>query len=201
MIRHNFMLFFLKKIQAKEYMSDDEYANVCYTVESLLIDIAKTFQVYLLATILGIAMETFFVHMPYMLLRRFAGGWHAKTSLNCSIFSILVFVGIPLSANRFSQPFPPIIHLSIALISLWIVWRYAPADTEKNPLFDKKERNKRRFRSIVVVLSFLVIAFTLCSSFIRFLILIGLFIESVMINPLFYKLTKRSYRNYEKYPA
>lgn len=201
MILHNFTLFFLKKIQAKEYMSDDEYANVCYTVESLLINITKTFQVYLLATFLGVAKETFFIHLPYMLLRIYAGGWHAKTSLNCSIFSILIFVGLPLSINRLSQPLSPIINFSMAVICLWIVWRYAPADTEKNPLFDKKERNIRRARSIAIVLSFLAIAFIFTDGSTQSLIFIGLFLESILISPLFYKLMKRSYRNYEKCPT
>ncbi len=201
MILHNFTLFFLKKIHAQEYMSDDEYANVCYTVESFLINITKTFQVYLLATILGVAKETFFMHLPYMLLRRYAGGWHAKTSLSCSIFSIFVFVGIPLSITGFSQPLSPIINFSMAAISLWIVWRYAPADTEKNPLFDKRERDIRRFKSIAMILLILAIVFIIKSSLVQSLILIGLLIESIMISPLFYKLTKRSYRNYEKYSA
>ncbi|WP_312540721.1 accessory gene regulator AgrB [Enterococcus sp.] len=201
MILHNFTLFFLKKIQAQEYMSDDEYANVCYTVESFLINITKTFQVYLLATILGVAKETFFMHLPYMLLRRYAGGWHAKTSLSCSMFSIFVFVGIPLSITGFSQPLSPIINFSMAAISLWIVWRYAPADTEKNPLFDKRERDIRRFKSIAIVMLILATAFIVNNSFVQSLILIGLFIESIMINPLFYKLMRRSYQNYEKNPA
>ena len=69
---HTFTFFLLNKIQAKKYMTEDEYENVAYSLEIFLINIFKTVQVYVIAYLLGVLFETFIMNLPYVLLR-----WHA----------------------------------------------------------------------------------------------------------------------------
>ncbi|GCF95663.1 hypothetical protein NRIC_35540 [Enterococcus florum] len=46
---------------------------------------------------------------------------------------------------------------------------------------------------------FIILAFIQPDKQIRLLLLAGLFIESMVLTPFIYKLTRRSYKNYEYY--
>ena len=87
----------------------------------------------------------------------------------------------------------------IALTAIICTYRYAPADTEKNPLVSVSERKHRRIKALCFVILFTTVAFIQSNQQIRLLILTGLFIESMVRTPFIYKLTKRSYKNYEYY--
>lgn len=196
---HNLTLFLLKTIQAKNYMNEAEYESVCYSLEILFINIFKSIQVYTAAFIFGVLVETFIMNLAYALLRWSAGGWHAKSSLNCSIFGIITFVGIPFALQK--TEFLLTFHWSLflSLLILFCVFLYAPADTEKNPLVSVIERKRKRRLALLCTTFILCIGLVLVKSEVRTLIIIGLLVETIMIHPLLYKLTKRSYKNYENY--
>ncbi len=87
-----------------------------------LINIFKTVQVYVIAYLLGVLFETFIMNLPYVLLRWHAGGWHAKSTINCSIFGITTFVGIPFILQKmdFSLSFFWMTILSLVILC----WSY-----------------------------------------------------------------------------
>lgn len=196
---HNLTLYCLRKIRAQDYMSEREHENVCYFLEILLINIFKSIQIYALAWLLGTLLETFVMNCAYVLLRTHAGGWHAKSSTNCSLFGIATFIGIPLMLQNTHYVFNTWLAMVLSIIILASVWRYAPADTENNPLVSVSERRKKRWRAFVTVLMIVIISFFKQDEMLQTLLLWGLITETIMIHPLFYKLTKRSYKNYEKY--
>ena len=95
-LTHSLTLYLLMKIQAQRYMSEIDYENTTYALEILLINLFKSVQVYAVAFVFGVLFETFLMNLAYVFLRIPAGGWHAKSSRNCSIFGLVVFVGIPV---------------------------------------------------------------------------------------------------------
>lgn len=196
---HNFTLFLLNKIHARSHMSEDEYENVAYSLELLFINIFKSIQVYVVAFLLGVIFETFVMNLAYVLLRWQAGGWHAKSSLNCSLFGLLSFVGIPLIFQHTGFILNSNWSLILALFVLFNTVLYAPADTEKNPLVSVSERKKKKILATCTAFALVIIAMFFVKNDIRTLLLTGLFVEIIMIHPLFYKINKRSYKNYEKY--
>lgn len=196
---HTFTFFLLNKIQAKKYMTEDEYENVAYSLEIFLINIFKTVQVYVIAYLLGVLFETFIMNLPYVLLRWHAGGWHAKSTINCSIFGITTFVGIPFILQKMDFSLSFFWMTILSLVILCCVLLYAPADTEKNPLVSVSERKRKRIFSFLSALFAIFIAVFFVNNEIGTLMITGLFVEIIMIHPLFYKLNKRSYKNYENY--
>lgn len=196
---HALTLYCLKKIRAQDYMSEIEYENVCYFLEVLFINLFKSIQIYAVAWLLGTLLETFVMNCAYVLLRIHAGGWHAKSSVNCSLFGIAIFIGIPLMLQNTHYVFSNWFAIALSIIILVSIWRYAPADTEKNPLVSVSERKRKHCRALVTVLMIAIISFLKQDEMVQTLLLCGLFIETIMISPLFYQLTKRSYKNYEKY--
>lgn len=196
---HNLTLYCLRKIRAQDYMSKEDYEKVCYFLEIVLINLFKSIQIYVLALLLGTLLETFVMNCAYVLLRGDAGGWHAKSSTICSIFGITVFIGIPLLLQTTHYTFSSWLITILSIAILISVWCYAPADTEKNPLISVSERKRKRMSAFFVTLAIIAFSFIVQTAMIQTLVIIGLLVETLMISPLFYKLMKRSYRNYEKY--
>lgn len=192
-------LYFLRKIRAQEYMSESEHDHVCYFLEVLFINVFKSVQVYALAWLFGTLLETFIMNFAYVVLRTHAGGWHAKSSTNCSLFGIVVFIGIPWILQSTHYTFSHWFAVILSIIILIGVWRYAPADTEKNPLVSISERRKKRYWSLISALMIILISFLKQNGIVQTLLLSGLLTETIIISTLFYKLTRRSYKNYEKY--
>lgn len=196
---HNFTLFLLNKVSAQNYMSESEYENVVYSLEILLINIFKSIQIYSVALILGVLFETFIMNLAYALLRIHAGGWHAKSSINCSLFGLVVFVGIPLIFQKFEFALNFYWLLLLSGIILAFVALYAPADTEKNPLVSVSERKRKKILSLLSALVISAFSLFFAGPQIATLLVTGLLIETLLIHPLFYKLLKRRYKNYENY--
>ena len=196
---HTFTLFILEKLRAQSFMTEEEFENVQYSLEILLINILKSIQVYFISFLFGLLFETFIMNLAYVLLRWYANGWHAKSSIACSLFGIATFVGIPfvLQETSFTLSTPWILILSG--IILLCVFLYAPADTEKNPLVSVSERKKKKLFALISAFTIICVSLFLVGAQVGTLLIIGLLVEILMIHPLFYKLNKRSYKNYENY--
>ncbi|SJZ41184.1 accessory gene regulator B [Pilibacter termitis] len=195
---HQLSMEILEKLQIKKQVTEREYLYVAYFVESWLLDLSKTLLVYGVAFFVGCVSETFFMHLAYVIVRRSAGGWHAATSIHCSLFSISCFVGIPFLIKMFQLSLIKGFYFPVSLVIFVITFLYAPADTEKNPLLDVADRKKKRVASVVKVCVLLLITSQLPAT-IQLLTFAGLLVECLMIAPFIYNLTKEGYRNYERY--
>ena len=180
----------------KEY-SNEEIENMRYSLEGLYLTFTKLIVIFSLAIILGIFKEVIILLILFNIIRFTGFGFHAKTSMECLITSTLLFVGIPylvlyLEPNKITL-------LVIGIISLIILSIYAPADTIKRPLPNKKKRLYRKIGTIVIASIFITISFFIKNNTISYLLIIALFIESIMVSPLIYKIFGQPYKNYLNY--
>ena len=180
----------------KEY-SNEEIENMRYSLEGLYLTFTKLVVIFSLAIILGIFKEVIILLILFNIIRFTGFGFHAKKSMECLITSTLLFVGIPylvlyLEPNKITL-------LVIGIISLIILSIYAPADTVKRPLPNKKKRLYRKIGTIVIASIFITISLFIKNNTISYLLIIALFIESIMVSPLIYKIFGQPYRNYLNY--
>ncbi len=182
-----------------DFDSEDELENAKYNLSVAVINLEKLLIVYTFSAIMGVLLYTFTTHFSYLLLRRFAGGWHALKTSACSFFSVIMFVIIPKFAIYLKLDFNNNLFFLVGIFLIVVVWKYAPADTEKNPLVLVNERKKMRLKAIFATISLLIILTILRDSSISNCIFAGLSMECFMITPMFYKLFKRRYANYEDY--
>lgn len=193
-------LIFEKEFFGK-FKSEEEYEQAYYTLQIVLINIEKVQIIYTMSFFLSTILNTFVMHLAYFLLRRSAGGWHAKKSINCTLFSVFGFVILPWLGNKANCSFTNFSILILTITMLGIVMRYAPADTEKNPLISISERAKMKRKAILVTLLSFAVALFVRNDTLQFNVISGIILECITIHPVFYKLTKRSYTNYEEYEA
>ncbi len=183
---------FLKKYNN---YSDKEEKLLRYGLEGLYLTITKIIIILLLALILGILKEVVLVIIFFNIIRYFGFGFHAENSYQCLIFSTLCFVLIPLLFININLSIAWKLAISGICILDYIL--FAPADTVKRPLFNKKKRLIRKLLTIGVGIVYTLIIWFFNDSFVSNLILSALVIQSIVINPLTYKLFKQPYANYK----
>lgn len=177
--------------------SDTELEQIKYGIDSILANITKLIILFLAAYLIGIAKYTFIALISFGFIRGFASGIHATSSIKCIISNFLIFFGnvylsLKLTLNNFNIAF-------LFLISLCLVLLFAPADTAAKPLTSKKVRLKLKiYSSLAVIILYFITMFINNSVYVN-LITFSVFIETLLITPVTYRLFKSPYKNYEKF--
>ena len=115
---------------------DEEKLEIIeYGLEGIYLTVTKLIIIYSLAYFLDILLETFLVSLTYNLIRFTAFGMHAKKSWHCLIISSTMFIGGVYICEYVFIPF--ILKVILALICIILVFKFAPADTEKRPIINK----------------------------------------------------------------
>ncbi|MBC1401369.1 regulator [Listeria booriae] len=186
-----------KTIFRDREVDEDRFAIVKYGVEIFLVNVTKGIIVYLAAALLGMLWQTLVVHLSYLMIRRHSFGLHAKTSLGCTITSVIMFVILPYFVKEVQLSEWMIVLISgLILLNIAI---FAPSDTENMPLFNAQKRHVLRRKSIFNTFVVLVVANLIPWSEGSTLILLGALCQTIAIHPLTYKLLKRRNKNYEKF--
>lgn len=178
-------------------LNELEFLKMKLGLEVILINITKGIVIYGLAIILNVFLCTALLHGSYLVIRNKSFGLHARSSLMCTMISILLFVIIPLWGkdiilNQF-------MIFIVFFVSFCCLFRYAPADTEKLPLIGVKKRERLRLKSVIRCALLGLIAWCFSESCIGTMITFGVGIQVVFILPITYKVLKRSCNNYEQY--
>ena len=77
--------------------------------------------------------------------------------------------------------------------------KYAPADTEKRPLINKKKRIIYKVLTLVITFIYLVISLILKNQTIINALYLSTILETIQILPITYKLYGVRYNNYKNY--
>lgn len=176
--------------------SRDDIDKIKYGLEGLYLTVTKLIIIILISIILGIFKELLLVLIFFNIIRYPAFGVHADKSITCLITSTTIIIG--LTFLIINIPIPIINKIIISILSFIDYLLFAPADTIKRPLTNKRKRKYRKIASCVVSLIYIIIIFTIKNNLISNTILTALIIEALLINPCIYKLLGMPYNNYKK---
>ena len=190
----NSSINFISKYQECD---DLKLKRLKYGLEGIYSLIVKISVVILISIITKILTETLLFILFYAGIRTFSFGWHAKSNIACWITTLLIYNVILYFIINIDYPiYIGYIILGISLISM-LLW--APADTPKRPLIRKKQRLKSKILSITVLVLYAVIYVTINSNPLKNIILYSLLIQTILINPITYKITNTRFNNYKYY--
>lgn len=167
-----------------------------YGLEGVYLSITKLFIISLLSIALNVFFEMIIMLVVFNILRSTGFGIHAKRSIDCWISSIIIFLLFPWLSKTIVIPIW--LHIALSMIFLTIICLYAPADTIKHPLINKRKRMLYKIITIMNTLILLTFSF-FTSKTITNLIIFGVLTEVLLINPLTYKVCGLPYRNYKNY--
>jgi accessory gene regulator B len=194
-ITENISKLCLKFVTNNLEKTDEEIEILQYGIQGALINIFKFIILFSSAYLLRILNYTIVAFIAFGILRTYASGVHASSSVKCVIINYITFFG-----NVYLSLYVHLDKLFISVISsisLILIIMYSPADTKERPLVSKNLRKKLKIKSIVVVLILGAIALFLSASIYSNLIIFSMLEESLLITPLSYIIFKKPYKNYE----
>lgn len=184
-------------ILSKYNYDSDTIDRIKYGLEIIYITVTKLIVIFGVSAIFNLLKETIIFTLFINGLRTFAYGIHAKKSWHCYISSLVAFVLMPYVFSNIT--FSYLQTISISVLCLLSMILYAPADTHKRPLVNKQHRLKLKFISTCVCLTYIFIIFISKNQLLNNLILLSMITESLLINPILYKLFNFPYNNYKEY--
>lgn len=197
MMKKRFLDFSVNFVQGYKNYSNEEVEKLKYGLEGLYLTLTKTIVIVGISIFLGIWKEVLFTLLFFNIIRYTGFGFHAEKSTQCLLLSILYFIIIPMIfLNIIISKF---VSVGICLFCILNFILFAPADTKKRPLPNKKKRIIRKWAtvSIGIIYSCFVVLFP--NSFFSPMLLSTLVIQAIIIQPLLYKLFKQPYNNYKNY--
>ena len=176
---------------------EDKLEIINYGLESIYLTFTKIIIIFVLAIILNILKEVLLLLAFYNLIRVSAFGMHAKKSIHCLIISLTLFIGGVYLCRYLVIPL--ILKVVLSTICIVLIAKYAPADTEKRPIINKKLRRKYKFISVIISGMFAISIVLLSDKNISNYLLLGMIEATIMLLPITYKIFDLPYDNYKKY--
>lgn len=191
-----------KKIKQKMPEIDEEKEMVIdFGVKLIIGELPKIIILFLIGFLLNIGWYTillFFILAPY---RGFTGGVHLKTHLGCMISTSILYLGPVALAKYITIQQNVTLYFATAItavLSMALITKYAPADTDSIPILSKTERKKKKTKAYIYLIVLLLISIFIPDKFISSMLIYGIIIQNLTVLPITYKLTKCKY-GYEVY--
>lgn len=177
--------------------SELELKKINYGLKVIMLNLSKFIIIVMVAYILNLCKYALLTILLMIVMKKYCFGLHAKSNRICTAITTAMVLGTAYVSKYRLIGMRYVIL--IAILAFIGICKYAPADTKAHPLIGKKLRANLRRKAIVSVISAYGIAFILNKNDVTIIVVLTAFIQSIMINPLTYKLLNREWNNYEKY--
>lgn len=172
----------------KDEERKDNYEIYEYAVYIILSSAFHIATIIALGLCFNLLVESLVFYFSFITIRKFAGGYHAKTPIKCYIISvvsstiILVLINIiPIIVSRFR--FIEYFLLILGLFSLIIICYLSPLDTINNPLNNEEKKFLKKitiFLSVsIYFISCLLIVFSVLN--IGIAMMFGIFMSNLVL--------------------
>ncbi len=176
---------------------DDKLAEIKYGLEGFYLTITKLLIIFPIAIITGNFFYMLILLICFNILRKTGFGVHATTSLNCLISSTIIFIGVPYICKFITiSLFYKCIISIISIISLYL---YAPADTKKRPLINRKRCLKYKYITIINACTISIVSMLVTNNTLSNIFLMSVVLEGISVNKLTYKIFNLPFDNYKQY--
>ena len=164
----------MKKVQMEEELSRKYTARLCrkgiieegyaeiyeYGFELLISSVISV----VLTVAIGVILHAGWFAVGYLVglipVRIYAGGYHARTHIECNIVFELLFTGSVIISNFLQYRYSTVIGMYICLFA--VLCRYAPLEAKNKPLTELQSRKYRTY-ALIISLVFMVIDIYGCS--------------------------------------
>ena len=141
---------------------DREVYDYCF--EILLSTVLNSLIILILSLLSSTFVNTFWFLLGFLMIRMTSGGFHAKTHLNCMLLLVAVYLGYLFLLDLILKYDYIRIAISLGIFSWACVILFSPVEDANKPL-DRKEINKYRILSNIIIVIVFVIASVLAICF------------------------------------
>ena len=131
-----------------------------YAAHSFFLAIAPFVYAIMIGSLMGERWISLVLVLPFAIIRKYSGGFHAKREWTCLVSSCLLLSGCILAASRMnnSVSFGGLVLLGV----IWLI-RFSPIDTENRRL--EPDEKKLRKREAGILSSFFYLMYLVLSLF------------------------------------
>ncbi|WP_418841292.1 accessory gene regulator B family protein [Ruminococcus sp.] len=136
----------------------DNYELYEYAIYILLSSAFHIATVIVLGLVFNLLTESLVFYLSFIAIRKFAGGYHAKTPTRCYLFSIVSNMIMFYLIKWLNGACTLFVYLfmMIGLFCLVEILLISPLDTENNPLTGQEKKMYRMLTSIITILIFII---------------------------------------------
>lgn len=197
-MKKKFLDYSIKKIVKKNRsLSEMELSEIRYGLESFYLITTKTIIIIFTSLLLNITIEMLLLLLFFNIVRLTGFGLHLSNSWLCLLFSSCIFLVLPILAKLIIIPI--LIKYLLFILSIILIYIYAPSDTEKRPLLNHEKRKKLKHLTLISVFILNIISIVLKNHILSNLIIFGIYIEIFTLLPITYMLFNLKYNNYIAY--
>lgn len=129
-------------------ISNEDAPVYAYGIELMLATILNTIVVCAIGIALGRFIETILFLASFAVLRSFGGGYHASTHVKCLLVLVASFAANMVVLRIVPADYILVTSLVLQLVSIHLIFKYAPVESENKPLSDKEKQSyKMKSRS------------------------------------------------------
>lgn len=162
-------------------VSEENYPIILYGIQVLLNTSLKVLGILLTGALLHRFVAVAISMAVFCSMRYWTGGWHSKSHLGC-FCTMLIPCVCPSLLMGVDGAWVPWVLRGMLVYSVYAVIRYAPCNSEVNPICDPKILKAKRVGSVMEMLG-VVIGMFLCSNVkTLWLISVPLFANAIMLN-------------------
>lgn len=142
---------------------------------------------FIIACIFGLLLKCLFesiiFYIAFMLIRRYAGGYHASTETRCEVLSTLsilaCIVAIKLSKTYDFQT----VLLLITILSAVCIFVFCPLDTPEKPLSEKEYKYFRKVSWLIlfVIATAIIVSYVFKFQMVTVPCCLSLILESILL--------------------
>ncbi len=178
-------------------LSTKDKAYLNYGLQLILGVIVEAVIMLSIAYMLNIFWPVFIAALSFLVIRPYAGGIHLPSYLSCMIVTIFVFllIGLITQVVQFNTILLLLVILLVSIFGLFMINKYAPADTDIIPITDPKQRSllKQQAQNILLIWTAIAVIATFVQKIPSDLILassLGIFAQLISTHPIMFYLVK-----------
>lgn len=176
----------------KEICKNEDKEIIIHGLTSGIELIFNILTTIILGFIFGLVIESLVFLISFSFIRTYSGGYHCKSAINCYLFSSMVVVLVLFIVKSTDIEYILIISMIMLLISIPIIFNFAPVETATKPLDDIE---RKYFRNKVILhLCIELIVLTILLLFklyiLEYIVCLGIMVSAILIL-LGYKYIKR----------
>ena len=141
----------LKKLFENDIIKEEDMEVYEYGLTLLFGTLGKIIGFIIIGLLTGLLKEILVFIIFFSGLRLQAGGYHAKTALNCFLGSLAVMGVAIILVKILPVDYQPVFNLLSIIISIFLVFQFSPQESENKPLTEEEKLLYRK-RSIFAVI-------------------------------------------------
>lgn len=180
---NNLSTYIVDKLVSKGTVTEDERELYVYGLFMIFSHLMYLILAIVFGLIFKCFLESIIFYITFQFLRRYAGGYHAKTETRCEILSTLSILCCIVIIKCSKMYDINIVLLSTSLVFAVLIFIFCPLDTPEKPLTDKEHKY---FRKISLIILSLIIVAIIISFIFKFNIIfapccVSVILEGVLI--------------------